>query len=377
MKLRRKSLCLVAGTIMALRVAQAQPVSAVRDFPGIATLSRVSGLALFQSGDVAVADLLNGSVHLITTRGAITTYGRNGAGPGDLSYPCCLTPLDDSTLLVRELGNRRYSLLKLRRGKLEFLRSLQAPSGGVFDGNGAPVANGRVLHLAPAPTDMSKDRKFDLTLLDLAGSAPLVPGRRLESGPLPWQAEAEVVKKVPGGQVRNVMALPFGPRYLYALRSDGAWLSAHSAVPRVEWKDSGGKLARVLSISETRAPIGLTKAERDSSETLLSEWARSQAVRREDIPLRIPLRKPALEALGVDQDGRVWVQLPVPSGHPNRAIVFSIDGRQLDSVAWPAGIQFVTGWAITGQRGVGVRFDADGIPTLVSVEFESPALKRQ
>lgn len=349
-----------------------QSVARVRDAGQSGALSRVDGLAMLPNGDVIIADMSNNSVYLLRGSRIVSTYGRSGVGPGDLSYPCCLALIDDSTFLVRE-GSRRYSMIRARAGKLQFVRTLPAPGNGTFDVS--PVSGGRILHLTAAPTDISRHRRFDVTPVDLEGNVLSASKRRIESEPLSWQREAEVVKPVFGGESRYYVLQPFGARYLYALRADGAWLSANSGEPAVEWRDSTGKLLRTLRVPGPVRPVTVSSPERDSVEQILRAWAQGQRITRADMKLEVPRQKAPVEALGVDQDGRVWVQLSVAMGESNRAAVFSGDGRYLDTVTWPAGIQ-LTGWAIAGTQGVGVRLDADELPHIMFVEFSSPALRR-
>jgi len=329
-------------------------------------IGAVDGLAIVGRSVVAV-DMRANALHVVSGNGNHFTYSRSGSGPGDLLLPCCLTALDDSTVAVRELGNRRYSLYRVSERGAQFVKYVAAPGNPAVGDAGIPSRGSQLLHLAVAPGDRPTQRMLDLYRLstERADVEPTIV-RSLASGPLSWVVIAEIVRLVPGGRASYTIRQPLGPEYLYSIAADGSFVHARSSSDTVVWEERPDRKVVRIILPKQLKRARLSAAERDSCEDVLREWARRQGLRREQVRFGAPTYKPTIQRLGIDPTGRLWLQLHVEGGEPNRALVYGSDGRQAYSVEWPADIQLI-GTAVVGNRGFGVRTDKEGVVSLVSL----------
>lgn len=75
-------------------------------------VSSVPGVAIGRRGMVAIADDRDGNVKLFDASGRyVRTLGRRGGGPGEFRAPLGVAFVGDSTLLIADDFNRRWSLL--------------------------------------------------------------------------------------------------------------------------------------------------------------------------------------------------------------------------------------------------------------------------
>src|SRR5690349_18122748 len=71
---------------------------------------RLSGIAALPDGGAAATDGLNNLVRVYAADGAHRySFGRAGAGPGEMTGPCCIAYGPDGLLWVRDGENARYS----------------------------------------------------------------------------------------------------------------------------------------------------------------------------------------------------------------------------------------------------------------------------
>jgi hypothetical protein len=332
----------------------------LRDTP----LSWVTGIALTAAGDIAVVDGAEHRLWLFRQgERPLALGGRRGSGPGEFSSPCCVSFVGPQQLLVRDTGNRRYVWLRADSAGLRVTGTTPMPDAARRSESRALVdASGRIQHITQLPSVRLGVPLFRVQWLDATGqprpSMELLGATPDSVDAVAWQTA------VAGGVSTTVIGQPFGSRLLLAELPTGALLRAVSGFGRIERVTPPGRTALFATVPHLGAP--LTDAERKEAANGLASVRREhpEAARR----LRIPSRKPPLEELGVDEEGRVWVVLSTPAGQPRRARVYAPDGRHVADATLPADIRLV-GWALRGSRGVGVQESAGGELSLVELSF--------
>lgn len=292
--------------------------------------------------------------------GAVRVVGQRGAGPGDLAEPCCIGLINDSTLLVLDPPNARVQTYRTGPEGLTFLGSV----------NSAAYAT-----TAYAPLSMSAEGRLALLRADFKGETGMQQFRvdEIDSEGLIVSADtipmlgllSSAVKSTAGssGSFSNSIArLHFGAEMLAALGPSGRIAYANSAGSAVMIRWAGG--AGVDSITISHEPPLLNREELE----LVRKQLASLAQRGFRVTGAAATHKPPLAGLGFDAEGRLWVQLAVPSGGEHTADVFEVGGRRVGRFSWPANVSF-PGWAIRGTRGVGIEELPGGDERIVRVDF--------
>lgn len=290
--------------------------------------------------------------------------GRKGGGPGEFVSPCCLAIDAKGRLWVRDLGNKRYVVLQLRRGAPfavpAYVVALKSNAGGyttrtVFDDAGRVIDAG---------TDNTTSGLVRITI----GSAGAERQRVTLAPPVTGvSAVAKMPKKTPGGQAVYFVYPPFPGYALNATGLHGEAAIAGSGDYRVRWYAGNGSLIREI----TRTDVGpsVTPDERREADSAMVAEAREFGTTPAALGFRMPARKPVLRNLWFDDDGRLWVELTTARGSARRAHVYSRTGK-LESIAeWPANVELSEFSVIRGDEAWSVAHDADEVPTIVRLRF--------
>ena len=89
---------------------------------------------------------------------------------------------------------------------------------------------------------------------------------------------------------------------------------------------------------------------------------------RSKLLLRVPDRKSPLEALGLDLDGRLWIERLVADGQPGEADVYDRPGRWSAIFEWPRAVTMRL-CAVRGRTGLGIEEGADGAQRVVGLQY--------
>lgn len=328
---------------------------------------RISGLALHPDGRILVADAQADQVRVFSPAGEILySIGRTGAGPGELSGPCCPAIDAAGRLWVRDGGNSRYNVYALRDDAAEFVRSVKMAHGDV--NRWAPVtfdASGNLIDIGTRPDLAGGDVVTARMHLDSTGV--VLAERSIHAAPPDSLSLHKVTRQVAGGVATRYLWQPYGALELYAHSPRGDYAYALSSRPAVTWFDEQGAILRDIRVLAEEGPP-LSAAERAAAEERMAEDARWAGLTPAALPFRVPDRKSPLHRLFFDADGRLWVELSVPDGEVRRAEVYATDGTHLRTAEWPADVEFSLG-AIRADVAIGVRRDSLDVARVVRVRW--------
>lgn len=322
----------------------------------------VSGLLLLDDGRILVADNTTHDVRLFGPDGKHQfTIGRRGAGPGDLTRPCCLTIAGDGQLWIRDNGNRRYSIFQIGPTEGKFVQTVRThvSSPQSFAGRVAWDSRGRIVDIGQLDIN-TQQRAF----VDANGS--VVRWDTLKPPPSESLAVMQVRRRVEGGVSTYYWYQPHGPDALRAFGPGGETADAVSSNYSVSWFDA--ERNRVTLIQRAIPGPELSARERREAHAELDRNAKDAGVARSSIPYGVPRRKAPLRDLGFDLDGRLWVEKSVADGQPREADVYDRRGTLVAVMTWPSHIR-LDHRTVRGQAGVGVAVDSLGTNTVVRLRF--------
>jgi hypothetical protein len=298
---------------------------------GADVFGRITGLAVAEDGRVVVLDEQASELRVFGPDGGHRfTFGRRGAGPGELGQACCTAFGPDGLLWVRDGGNARYSAYRLGTAGAEHVRTVRMHHGDV--NRWAPLtfdADGRLIDIGAR--------------VDAPGAAPAVFRLHIEGDSVALQQRAPealagavpthtVQRAMEGGSATLFFYQPFGPSHLTAHGPEGVHADAVSSSYEIRVYASDGTLVRTI----TRAMAGpeLSAAERTRAAERMESDARRANVPVGDLPFTIPSRKPPIRHLAFDTAGNLWVFLEPADGAPRTAHVYGGDGTLLRAVHW-------------------------------------------
>ena len=366
--MRRRTLCLtiVAGCLSASSLgAQARwslvenlRIGSEEDGPYLFT--QIRGIAVGERGSIFVLDFRSQEIRLFDRDGKfIKRVARSGSGPGEIRQANGFLTAPDGRVWVNDPSNGRLTVFT-PDGDFS-AQHLVSPWGfgylwqGVFDRTGT-------LHeyVSVAAGDQQRQARIRRVSAD---------GMKIDTVPLPacvyrGPKEAEGAYVGRSGRSSFAYGVPFVARPLNAWDGNGfIWCSSNDRYEILKLRIAGGDT--VLRLTSSRQPIRVTEAERDAAIIPI----RSAFARIGQPPpdfSYIPGVKPVLEAIDVDNIGRVWVRA---TSTDTTKTVFDLwdgnTGRQLATVTSPWRIG--GGWRplIRGDTLFTTIFDENEVPTVV------------
>jgi hypothetical protein len=329
----------------------------------------ISGIALDSDGRIFVADPLAHQIRVYDAAGtALFAFGTRGDAPGELRNPCCINFDDRGRLWVwSPRGTLRYDVFTVARGGAAFAFRLPGGSIGqlqarriVFD------AGGRLVHAAFRRAE--GERGHVRLLIDSAGAEigrvypPYVPPDSL--GMYSVQIRSPV-----GGSMKVFMSGPATAAHPIAYSPRGDFADAITSRYRIRWFDAAGRLVRVIERPIAAGPA-VSRSERESMEAKIrADRAAAERMGAAPPDMTVPSRKPPLEDLFFDLDGRLWVvRTPAADDTLATADVFDPEGAYLFTARWPSTIALRHG-AITGSIALGVNRDSLGVARLTRLHI--------
>lgn len=287
----------------------------------------------------------------------VRTFGRQGAGPGELNQPVGMAVAPDGALWVVDTGNGRFS---------------------VFDTTGAPrttVRRASGLTMMPWPGRFDRQgRLWDVTMgpSGMAGPPALLRVDPASGGvqrvalpaftPAQFSAESR--------SVSVAAPVPYAPQLAWALDADGRVWSGVTDRYRLRLHDPAGDTLRI--VERAASPVEVASAERDSVPAQL-RWFTDQGG-RVDLS-RIPRHKPAFVSIRTDDRGWLWVRPSLPAGEKNAAFdVFDPEGRYQGRVSLPIPHQDEWPLVVRGDRIYAVVLGGEGYPQVVRLRIEGRSL---
>ena len=263
------------------------------DGPDEYLFGRIGSLAVDNERNVYVFDTQANHVRAFDATGTyLATFGREGEGPGEFSRAETIAVLPDGRLLVRDPGNMRVQVFDPVSGETD---EWEYNSGNTYR-PGSPLytdLRGRTFLL-------TSDGNLDDIVLVLSPD-----GTHLDTLPQPTTDYEPVVVKAETEWSSVTSAVPFTPRFFWAVHPSGHFLTGLSSDYRVDLARDDG----VLRIERAYEPVPVLDGERAyrrESKVRMIRW--SVPDWSWDGPA-IPDHKPVFNELLAGRDGRIWVRL--------------------------------------------------------------------
>ena len=377
----RRIVASLAVAVACARSAHAQPATRMVGRVAWTTadskdgsLGRAAPFAVDASGRVYVPDPTESVVDVFAADGTFKgKIGRKGGGPGEFNENCCAVIDPKGRLWVRDMGARRYVVFSLSASNAnampkatpQFVVKMPHFDQGMwlslsFDAQGNLLDRGA----KPGGSDPMK-RKDAIFVVDSAG-------RILRTIDIPPQLtnvsqHLEIPYTVPNGKGVYFYYPPYAAHKLTAHGPSGEFVTAGSGKYEVNWYAPDGRVRRVLR-QNVQGP-SLTPSEQVTARADLDTTAAQAKKSVAALPFGVPARKPPLNALQFDLEGRLWVRRSVAGGAPAEFDVYRKDGTLAFVAVWPKlnGLKFYG--AARGTSAWAVAEGEDDVPYIVKVEF--------
>ena len=347
-------------------------IGAVLDGDPAYLFEEVRALARDAEGLIYVADSGSRTVRVFDHRGThVHSFGGRGEGPGEfrISLLCGLAFDPDGRLWVNQAVS--FEIFRVGAGGVNFIESFVVRDGATSGLCGNPMFAGPTGITVPRRGRSilgAKDEHVHVTENgDVWGRVPNVH-EAPDFGEWEWPV---MVLRSPGlGTGPSAFPPPFAARVLVAHAPDGGFAQVFSPVYDIRVHGPGGtQKARVRR--ERLGPF-VTKAEAREGYEELAKIRDGIGPRPEliDFPdYRMPERKPVINRIWYDDDGRLWVFLwPAEADSMYRAHVYDADGMFLHVAEWPRGIAIWYG-GLSGDVAVGVRKVEFDVQQVVRLRF--------
>lgn len=321
------------------------------------TFTDIRGLAVGTNGRIFVLDYKTQEIRAFDSTGKfIKVIARRGHGPGEISNANGLGQAPDGTIWVNDPGNSRFTLF---RPDGSFLRQHVVPIRGYgFIWDGMVDAEGRINDplIGPDPKGRHIRRLRRYAADGTPGDTVDVPCTPPGTASAPW-----IGRSKNGGS--GSMTIPFTPRTQVALDPRGyAWCSTGEAyrVVRVRL----GKGDTVAVIHRDVAPVPVTASERATEIARADSFFKRYETSNVDYS-QIPKVKPVIQALDVDDAGRLWARRTTASRSSTTFDLFDTNGSPIATVTGPFRISAFWHPVIRGDAMYTVVVDEDDVPMVV------------
>ncbi|MGQ0815646.1 MAG: hypothetical protein ACT4O1_14520 [Gemmatimonadota bacterium] len=296
------------------------------DEPGPTSFGELKGISVAQDGRIAILDAHAQQIRVFGSAGQhLATYGGKGGGPGEFESAFGLMRSPDGMLWVPDHRNARMSVFDFNSGFLRSYPMLFLSYGFVW--NGAMAEDGRIFQpsitLGPPRKDVLRVYGPEMLLVD---SLPLPdrlrPDPKNPPGSFYWEA--------PDGRSSGYMTVPFYAHAQALIDPRGVvWSTGPGdASYRIKRWTPGGDTTLILET--LRAPVAVTRAERDSVIAPLREELQKKGAANQDWG-KVPQVKPAVASMFLADDGRLFVKTSSPDAM-HRYDIYERDGRYAGTV---------------------------------------------
>lgn len=320
--------------------------------------ARVAATAFDRDDNLFVLDAQNNRVVVFDKVGTfVRTFGRKGAGPGELSAPVSMVMTADGHLVVLDRGNRALVVYS-RDG--QHVRNVPIDQSLGLGGRfmvAHPTA-GVVFALNPGLRIENGAPQFDTTGIKVYWQQSLAEGTTpilVHSVPEPKGPAPQVTQQ---GNARMMMrqAPPaFTPQVHFALLGDGSLAFNNTDSWRLDVIGGGGRVTR--SLQRPFAARKVTQADKElevkrrvenlrnggarvvmsggAATTSMSQMTEEQlrhAQQRMVENMQFAETVPVIQGLYTDPTGRIWVARSQEPGKPTIIDLVGADGRYIGSI---------------------------------------------
>jgi hypothetical protein len=323
---------------------------------------RIGGMAATRDGGVAVTDYVNNVVRVYDENGTHRfSFGREGAGPGEVSGPCCPAFDDQGRLWIRDGGNARYNIYALFADSAHYLSQTRMAHGDV--NRFAPLTFDEIGHVIDIGSRHDAQGNLAAVRFHLDTASNVVREVAIHRVPDDSTAVKKVQRQISDGVAIMYTYQPYGPIELQAHAPGGEFAHALSSRYEIDWRDPLGQIIRHISGPMQQGPA-LSEHERGAAEERLQNDSKRLNVSRAQPGFDIPTHKPPLRALFFDNQRRLWVELAVADGADRTAHVYDRQGTLERTVSWPARVSIANG-AIHNDVAWGLATDSLDVATVV------------
>lgn len=282
---------------------------------GPASFGWVKGIAVDGQGRIWVYDHSAQEIRVFDRGGAHwKNVGRKGAGPGELANAEGIAFAPDGRLWMRDAGNSRISTFDGEGNYLDGWTMKFCSSQGLW----APVMQqDRILDVDCVVKDGRAEGqavlayRYDRSGIDTIAAVPEC-GTREQAEAATW-----ITRHQNGTSYRSI---PWAPRAASTLGASGeTWCAPNTA--RFEILRLVPGATDTLRLTHAVAPVPVTQADKDSVIAGIEEKGPTGL----DFS-RIPVTKPAIDRLTLDDQGRLWVRHTEADG-AIAFVIFSPEGR--------------------------------------------------
>jgi hypothetical protein len=267
------------------------------------TFGRIVAVGVGPDGSIYVLDEQVPTVRRYAADGRhIASFGRSGAGPGELKQPDGMTVLRDGRVLVRDPGNARINVYD---GDGTSLDTWTIP-GGFFTGDPIRVDSAGAVY-TPIIAERRADGSWNIGLLRMREGVVQDTLVGPYEGFEPAMLKAERITKE--GSSRNFTTVPFTPTASADLSPAGTFVTGISSRYAIDTFRPDG---RVFRIERVYAPVAVQGSERAAQVERITRNMRNLDPDWRWSGTQPPDQKPPFKGIRVAADGRIWVQLYAP-----------------------------------------------------------------
>jgi hypothetical protein len=283
----------------------------------------------------------------------VRTLGREGKGPGEISWPFGLTVKPDGTALIDDIGRGTVHGFDSTGAPLDNVEELVPNNRRIWGGGGffsaiSTLENDQTLYrflrvLDADTTELARHTSPATGLVEFKSCGMALSGvSPLFSPHIVWDAW------------RALAAVSIGPAYL------------------IDVFDRGSRVARYRrSIEPVRANRDMAVRELGDGMRVMTSAGVRECSADEVIEKRgLAEYVPAIRALRVGPDGRIWVSRGGPRSEPTATDVLAADGTYIGTL--PAAVPFPIGFLPDGRMLASERDEMDVVRLVVYRIDETP-----
>lgn len=341
------------------KLAPAPSVTIEGDGP--AEFHRITGIVRLSTGHIAVVNAGTNEVRVFSSTGShVSTFGRDGSGPGEFRGPAYVwragdtVMIDDSSLLrlTSLLGGAEMKLLRIVPMTARSERNVYGLRGRTHDGKWLAFTNGAFQWEGPSGVRRTK------------ASVGFVPHDG--SGTVQWIAEipsSAYRLYNPTGDIKkgaSMGTIPFTPWAFATTTTTHAWFGDSSTDTLVAVRGSERRSVRLPLPARKTSSADMATYRAQALARARTDEARA-AVKRLTTD-QFPRQLPTYDALIPGSDGDLWVQVfAVTNSVATRYLVVGSDLKPKAWIPVPAGFRVKD---VGRDYVAGVHFDEDEVETV-------------